>query len=80
MLNRQKMNHEHMIDVRTSDACALLPLSRVVDLVERVKQALHKTDFVLPQERVDTSTFFCNESVYGKATILMVSGVVSLEK
>ena len=51
-----------------------------MDLVARVKAALGKTDFVLPQVQVNESVFFCNESVYGKATILMVTGVASLEK
>lgn len=61
---------------------ALRASRRVIemDLVESVKAALNKTEFVLPQVQVNESTFFCNESVYGKATILMVTGVVSLEK
>lgn len=61
---------------------ALRASRRVIelDLVQRVKVALNKTDLVLPQVKVDQETFFCNESVYGKATILMVTGVVSLEK
>ena len=51
-----------------------------MDLVERVKVTLNQTEFVLPQEQVDKSTFFCNESVYGKAKVLMVTGLVCLEK
>ena len=41
---------------------------------------VNESTFHTWQVQVNESTFFCNESVYGKATILMVTGVVSLEE
>lgn len=46
---------------------------------ERVKLALQKKRFVLPQEVGGVNAHFCNELVYGKVNILWVCGVVRME-
>ena len=48
-------------------------------LEERVKAALQKKRFVLPQEVEGVQAHFCNESVYGKVNILWVCGVIRME-
>jgi hypothetical protein len=45
---------------------------------ERVKAALQKKRFVLPQEVEGVNAHFCNESVYGKVNILWVCGVIRM--
>ena len=49
------------------------------NMEERVKAALQKKRFVLPQEIASAQSFFCNESVYGSVNILWVCGVVKLD-
>jgi len=43
-------------------------------LVSRVST----TPFLFPQERLERSTHFCNESAYGKCNILHITGLVKL--
>jgi hypothetical protein len=49
-----------------------------IKLVEQVKDAILSTDFVLRQSKSEVSDHFCNETVYGKVNILMVTGMVRL--
>ncbi len=46
---------------------------------ERVKAALQKKRFVLPQEVEGVDAHFCNEMVYGKVNILWVCGLIRME-
>jgi len=48
-------------------------------LDQRVKAALQKKRFDLPQELGLVEGSFCNENVYGKVNILWVTGVVRME-
>jgi len=48
-------------------------------LEERVKAALQKKRFVLPQKLDNIQAYFCNEYVYGTVNILWVSGVIRME-
>ena len=48
-------------------------------LMSRVLEQLNEIPFVLPQHTThETSEFFCNETVYGKLNLLMVTGVAKL--
>lgn len=49
------------------------------NIEERVKAALQKKHFVLPQETASADKKFCNESIYGNVNILWVCGVVRLD-
>jgi hypothetical protein len=49
------------------------------NMEERVKAALQKKRFVLPQETASADKEFCNESIYGSVNILWVCGVVKLD-
>lgn len=51
-----------------------------MDVEKRVKKALQKTRFELPQETGGVEAHFCNETVYGRLNILWVSGVLRLEQ
>ena len=48
-------------------------------LEERVKSALQKKRFVLPQQADQVDQHFCNEQVYGTINILWVCGVIRME-
>ena len=48
-------------------------------LEERVKSALQKKRFVLPQQADQVNQHFCNEHVYGTINILWVCGVIRME-
>ena len=58
---------------RASDFIASLDIER------RVKAALQKKRFVLPQQTDKVQAHFCNESVYGTLNILWVCGVIRME-
>lgn len=49
------------------------------NMEERIKAALQKKRFVLPQETASADNKFCNESIYGNVNILWVCGVVRLD-
>jgi hypothetical protein len=49
-----------------------------IDLVDQVKRKILSTDFVLPQLKQTASAHFCNEAIYGKMNMLMVTGIVRL--
>ena len=49
-----------------------------IDLVGQVKKKIMSTDFVLPQLKQTASAHFCNEAIYGKMNLLMVTGIVRL--
>lgn len=50
-----------------------------IRLEERVKAALQKKHFVLPQQSRNVEQGFCNEQLYGKMNLLSVSGVVRMD-
>ena len=50
-----------------------------IQMEERVKAALQRRRFVLPQQTSGVQAHFCNESVYGSLNVLWVCGVVRME-
>lgn len=50
------------------------------DLEERVKAALQRKRFVLPQQTDDVYAFFCNETVYGRINVLWVCGLIRMKR
>jgi hypothetical protein len=52
-----------------------------IDLLGKVLERLKsgQLNLVLPQQSVEVSQFFCNETVYGNYTLLMCTGLVLLE-
>ncbi|KAL9185543.1 hypothetical protein ACHAXT_003320 [Thalassiosira profunda] len=49
------------------------------DIEGRVKSALQKKRFVLPQTEETVDAFFCNEQIYGTSNILWVCGLIRLD-
>jgi hypothetical protein len=50
-----------------------------MNFFERLIEEIKTTKFVLPQQDSDEEALYCNEQVYGKFTVLQVTGVVKLE-
>ena len=50
-----------------------------MNLDERVKAAVQKKRFVLPQEMEEKDDYYCNESTYSNLSILFVTGLVRLD-
>ena len=50
-----------------------------MSFVHRVLAQLNDIPFMLPQHTThETDSHFCNETVYGKLNLLMVTGVVKM--
>jgi hypothetical protein len=61
-----------------SEASLAAERVRAMNLLRYAKASINSLDLHLPQVSSTMSTEFCNESVYGKVNVLMVTGIVRL--
>jgi hypothetical protein len=53
---------------------------REMQLLRHIKGAINGLDLHLPQQKSNVNSHFCNESVYGEMKVVMVTGIVRLER
>jgi len=49
-----------------------------LDFFNYIKNKLNTTKFVMPQIKETVESYFCNESVYGEVTLIVVSGLLKV--